>query len=389
MAAIAARKAFAKPQASPGFALSDSPDGLHCALTGDWTISTAHDTEAAALDLQTAVTGARHLALDFSGIGRMDTAGAWLIDRTCQALAAGGVACTRAGAGEARETLLQEARFRTFPPTTRKREPLVFHFLAEMGAGVVAAWRDLSGGIAFLGRVVAAMLQLVASPGRFRLTSLIFHVESFGFRSVPIIALINFLVGGIVAQQGIFQLNRFGASTFAVDLIGILVLRELAVLLTSIMLAGRSGSAITAEIGSMKMREEIDALSVMGLDAVEVLIVPRILALLIALPLLTFIADISAIFGGLLVAWVYAGIGPEVYLSRLQDAISMHTFLSGLIKAPFMALVIGLIASIEGLAVKGSAESLGRQVTSSVVKSIFMVIVIDGLFAMFFAAIRY
>jgi phospholipid/cholesterol/gamma-HCH transport system permease protein len=155
------------------------------------------------------------------------------------------------------------------------------------------------------------------------------------------------------------------------------------------MVAGRSGSAITAELGSMKMREEIDALRVMGLDPIDVLVMPRILALIISLPLLTFLSDMSAIFGGLLVAWFYGGISPEVFMARLQSAIAMNTFLVGLIKAPFMALVIGMIAAMEGLATQGSAESLGRQVTASVVKSIFMVILVDGMFAMFFASIAY
>jgi phospholipid/cholesterol/gamma-HCH transport system permease protein len=236
---------------------------------------------------------------------------------------------------------------------------------------------------------VACLLTAARRPARLRPTSVIHHVESFAFRALPIIALINFLVGCIVAQQGVFQLSRFGAAAFAVDLIGILVLRELAVLLTSIMVAGRSGSAITAELGSMKMREEIDALRVMGLDPMEVLVVPRIVALIVSLPLLTFLADMAAIFGGLIVAWGYGGISPEVFMARLQNAIGLNTFLVGLIKAPFMALVIGVIAALEGFSVKGSAESLGRQVTASVVKAIFMVIVVDGVFAMFFAAIKY
>ena len=189
--------------------------------------------------------------------------------------------------------------------------------------------------------------------------------------------------------QGIFQLLKFGASSYTVSLIGILVLRELGVLLTSIMIAGRSGSAITAELGSMKMREEIDALRVMGLSPIEVLIAPRVLALVISLPILTYIADMAALFGGMLVSWAYGGISPAAFLSLLKEAIALHTFLVGMIKAPFMALVIGLIAAMDGLATQGSAESLGRQVTSSVVKSIFMVIVLDGLFAIFFAAIDY
>jgi phospholipid/cholesterol/gamma-HCH transport system permease protein len=226
-------------------------------------------------------------------------------------------------------------------------------------------------------------------PRRFRPSAVVNQLEHIAYRGVPIIVLISFLVGCIVAQQGIFQLVRFGATAFVIDLIGILVLRELAVLLTSIMVAGRSGSAFTAEIGSMKMREEIDALRVMGLDPMEVLILPRILALVIGLPILTFISSIAALAGGGVTAWVYGDISIDVFLSRLKEAVGINTFLVGLIKAPFMALVIGIIATLEGLAVEGSAESLGRHVTSSVVKAIFMVIVLDGLFAVFFAAIRY
>jgi phospholipid/cholesterol/gamma-HCH transport system permease protein len=229
----------------------------------------------------------------------------------------------------------------------------------------------------------------VTRPARFRTTPVVYHVENFAFRALPIVSLINFLVGCIVAQQSLFQLRRFGAATFSVDLIGILVLRELAVLLTSIMVAGRSGSAVTAEIGAMKMREEIDALHVMGLDPIDVLVLPRLLALIISLPLLTFVSDMAALFGGMLVSWGYGGINPQVFMSTLKDAIGLNTFLVGLIKAPFMALVIGMIAAIEGFDVEGSAESLGQHVTNSVVKSIFMVIVIDGLFAMFFASIPY
>jgi len=273
-------------------------------------------------------------------------------------------------------------------PAKPPRSPVI-DLLSDIGGTVAGAGRDLVGGVSFLGALVSALGRIIINPGRFRLTSVVHHLEAVGFRSVPIIALISFLVGCIVAQQGIFQLRKFGATAFVVDLTGILTLRELGVLLTSIMIAGRSGSAFTAEIGSMKMREEIDALRVMGLDPIEVLVVPRILALMIALPLLTFIADIAGLFGGGVVTWIYGGISQEVFLGRLRGAIGVNTFLVGIIKAPFMALVIGIIACIEGLAVQGSAESLGRQVTASVVKAIFMVIVVDGLFAMFFAAIRY
>lgn len=261
--------------------------------------------------------------------------------------------------------------------------------LAAVGESVYTAGADLIDIVDYLGEIVVMWWRLALYPWRWRWTSVAYHLEMYALRSVPIIALINFLVGAIVTQQGIFQLARFGASPYAVNLVGVLGLRELGVLMTSIMIAGRTGSAITAEIGSMNMREEIDALRVMALDPLEVLVMPRLVALAVALPILTFVADMATLAGGLIVSWIYAGMAPEVFISRLQSAIATETFLVGLIKAPFMAVMIGLIASTEGMEVRGSAESLGRCVTSSVVKSIFMVIVMDGVFAMFFTAVDY
>lgn len=374
--------------AEPTFAAEKTGESLRIMLGGRWTLAEAAiELQAQALGKET--SQARRVSLDISHVEAMDTAGAWLIDRCRADIIRRGGEATYALARPEHATLIEEAHWRNFAVAKTGRGSSLVNLLADIGHTLAISWRDVTAGVAFLGAVVAALLRLLAHPARFRFTSLVYHIESFAFRSLPIIVLINFLVGCIVAQQGLFQLQRFGASTFVVDLIGILVLRELAVLLTSIMIAGRSGSAITAEIGSMKMREEIDALRVMGLDPIEVLIVPRLLALLIALPLLTFLADIAAIFGGLVVAWFYGGISPETFLSRLKDAIALNTFLVGLIKAPFMALVIAIISTLEGMAVEGSAESLGRQVTASVVKSIFMVIFVDGLFAMFFAAIKY
>jgi phospholipid/cholesterol/gamma-HCH transport system permease protein len=373
----------------PAFSSERSDDDLRLTLTGAWTIGASKVLEDAAKALVTDAKGMRNAIIDLSQIDSMDTAGAWLIDRSRSELEEAGTKASYEKASPEFEILLGEAHFRVFADETPRSHSALIDVLVDVGKNTVGFGQNLLGGVSFLGEVIASLIKSIVRPARFRTTSIVFHVESFAFRGLPIIALINFLVGCIVAQQSIFQLQKFGAATFAVDLIGILVLRELAVLLTSIMVAGRSGSAITAELGSMKMREEIDALRVMGLDPVDVLVMPRILALLISLPLLTFLSDMAAIFGGMLVAWGYGGISPEVFMSRLQSAIAINTFLVGLIKAPFMALVIGMIASMEGLATEGSAESLGRQVTSSVVKSIFMVIVVDGLFAMFFASISY
>ena len=374
---------------SPKFTSDTAAQTIRFTLTGSWTIDASSALENGASAMVEAARASRAAIFDLGLVDRLDTAGAWLVDRSRRRLADTGVETKVEHLRPEHRILLEEIQGRDGAvPPGRRGTPFV-GFLADIGEGVVMFGRDIVKGVAFLGELTASLGKLLLKPFKMRFTATIFHVEAIAFRSVPIIALINFLVGAIVAQQGIFQLQRFGATTFAADLIGVLILRELGVLLTSIMIAGRSGSAITAEIGSMKMREEIDALRVMGLSAMDVLVVPRLIALIISLPMLTFVADMSAIFGGVVTGWIYGGISPAAFMHRLQAAIGLSTFVVGLIKAPFMALVIGLIAAIEGLKVEGSAESLGRQVTSSVVKSIFMVIFVDGLFAMFFASIDF
>jgi phospholipid/cholesterol/gamma-HCH transport system permease protein len=362
---------------------------LRVSLVGRWTAEQAPLVEARVAELASVAEQEGRVIIDLSRIERLDTLGAWLLDRTRHELGEGGHSADFVGARPEHHILLNEIAYRGFQPQKVVERSRLMEALADLGKGVVDAGRNFAAGISFLGEVVSAFLRVATHPARFRGPSLVHQVELIAFRGAPIVILISFLVGCIVAQQGIFQLQRFGAATFVVNLVGILIMRELAVLLTSIMIAGRSGSAFTAEIGSMKMREEIDALRVMGLDPLEILIVPRLLALIISLPILAFLSAIAALIGGGLTAWIYGNITPDAFMARLQAVVTLNHFLVGLIKAPFMALVIGLIASMEGLAVEGSAESLGRQVTSSVVKSIFMVIVLDGVFAIFFAAINY
>ena len=221
------------------------------------------------------------------------------------------------------------------------------------------------------------------------MTAIFYQIDRMGVGAIPVVVLMSAIVGAIVAQQGAYQLSYFGADIFVVDLVGILVLRELGVLMTAIMIAGRSGSAITAEIGSMKMREEVDALTVIGLNPIGVLVFPRLVALVIALPCLSILANFAALGGGIAVSWYYSDIPPVQFIDRLRVAIDVSTIFAGLIKAPFMALIIGIIGAVEGLKVGGSAESLGRHVTASVVKSIFVVIILDGMFAVFYAAIDF
>ncbi|AWM86623.1 MlaE family lipid ABC transporter permease subunit [Microvirga sp. 17 mud 1-3] len=372
----------------PQVEIDGAGDQVTAKLAGHWIAENSGRVESLAAEI---AAGADHhrVIIDLGKVERLDTLGAWVLDRTRHELGEKGLTADFANASPEQQILLDEVAYRGFQEKKVVQHSKVMDFLVDVGKTVQGAGKDLVDGVAFLGELVSALIRVILNPRRFRGTAVVNQLEQIAYRGVPIIVLISFLVGCIIAQQGIFQLQRFGATPFVVDLIGILVLRELGVLLTSIMVAGRSGSAFTAEIGSMKMREEIDALRVMGLDPIEVLIVPRILALLIGLPLLTFISSIAALSGGGITAWLYGDISPDVYLSRLKAALALNTFFVGIIKAPFMALVIGIIATLEGVAVAGSAESLGRHVTSSVVKAIFMVIVLDGLFAMFFAAIKY
>jgi phospholipid/cholesterol/gamma-HCH transport system permease protein len=358
---------------------------------GDWTILRA---EALSRELDALIAappdGARVLiALD--QVGALDTAGAHLLRNLALGLTERGCNPAFARLSRSQRSLLEQVIEVAHPTHEEppKRAGSAVQILGEVGETVAAGQKDLADATAVFGRIVAGLGRGLASPRRIRIASVVHQMEYTGLRAVPIIVLMSFLIGAIIAQQGAFHFRKFGAELFVVDMVGILVLREIAVLITAIMVAGRSGSAFTAEIGSMKMREEIDALSIIGVDPIEVLVLPRVLALVLALPLLTFLSDITCLAGALLVTWFYGGIEPNIFLDRLREAVVLSTFWVGIIKAPFMALIIGLIACMEGLRVAGSAESLGRQTTASVVKAIFMVIVMDGIFAIYFAALDF
>ncbi|MEJ0011244.1 MAG: ABC transporter permease [Bauldia sp.] len=344
--------------------------------TGSWT--TAH---AALLETLAAAPAAD--TIDVSGIERLDTLGAWTIERIVRARD------TRlVDMPDRYRDLFDEVHGAVRTPAKNRapaRGPIAR--LERIGRSTVGGFVDFAGFLAMGGAVAVAFGRAIVNPRAFRPTSIVHHLDRVGWQAIGIILLITFLIGGIIAQQGIFNFRRFGAEDYVVNLVGILVLREIGVLIVSIMVAGRSGSSYTAELGSMKMREEVDALRTMGIDPVEILVLPRIIALILALPILTFLGSIAAIVGGELVAWSYGGMSPAIFLTRLRDAVSPHDFWIGMIKAPVMALIIGIVACTEGLKVKGSAESLGLQTTASVVKSIFLVIVLDGCFAIFFASI--
>ncbi|MGD9739070.1 MAG: ABC transporter permease [Bauldia sp.] len=330
-------------------------------------------------------------SVDLSEVRQLDTAGAWLLQRLAQRLAAGHAEVTWTGVSpEARRLLdaVAEDGSTAQSQAVSRANPFI-RLLAGIGAPVAGAGQDISRWTVILGGVVAGLARGIVRPRRLRLTSITHHLDHAAFRAVPINAVIGFAIGIVIAQQGAFAFSDFvGPDIVVVDLTAYLVLREIGVLLAAIMLAGRSGSAITAELGSMKMREEIDALRVIGLDANELLIMPRIVALVIALPLLTILMDITALAGGGILCLIYLDMPIDIYVDRVQLA-GTYTIVAGLIKAPFMALAIGLVAASEGCKVRGSSESLGRHTTASVVKSIFMVLLLDAFFAIFFAVIGY
>jgi len=376
--------------ATPRILVQEEDGFARVALSGVWTTRTVGLVDAEMRALADRVE--QPLLLDLSDVAKMDTAGAWVTERLATTLESRGLEVRTAGGSRAVLTLLDAVC-----DTAHNREAIekpdqgsiLTNFLEAVGRGVFSMRDDLVASLNVLGATVRGAQTKAGRGHAVNITSIFHHMDRMGVGAIPVVTLMSAIVGAIVAQQGAFQLRWFGAEIFVVDLVGILVLRELGVLMTAIMIAGRSGSAITAEIGSMKMREEVDALTVIGLNPVGVLVFPRLVALVLAVPLLTVFANFAALGGAIVVTYLYSDISPETFIDRLRVSIDLTTIFAGLIKAPFMALIIGVLAAVEGMKVGGSAESLGARVTASVVKAIFVVVIVDGLFAIFFAAIDF
>ncbi len=374
--------------ADPTLSITAASDRLELAPIGMWTTAHVETLEGLLSAAAPQALSGRSLTIDMQSVRELDTLGAWLLEKLSRSCGERGIEVQFLGLPERYRGLFEQIhkvnRRKAEKPGDKNRLMAGLEFVGREAIGIKAEF------IAFLEMLAAlsfALFRVIARPQNFRFTSAVYHLYRVGWQAIPIMFLITFLIGCIIAQQGIFHFRKFGADAYVVDMVGILVLREIGVLIVSIMVAGRSGSAYTAELGSMKMREEIDALRTMGFDPVDVLILPRVVALVVALPILAFLGSMAALYGGGLVAWLYGGMSPEIFIARLREAVSITHFEVGMIKAPFMALVIGLVACSEGLRVLGSAESLGLQTTNSVVKSIFLVIVLDGAFAIFFASI--
>jgi len=324
--------------------------------------------------------------IDLTAVDALDTAGAWLITRTRLGLTAAGIPAEVAGAGAAYVSLLErvEKALQHERPEPPKGNPFIklLEGLGKAQFDMLAIARNL---LSFFGLTLIVFVRVLMNPSRLRFTALVYRMQSTGLNALPIVGLLSFLIGVVVAFQGADQLRQFGAEIFTVNLLGVSILRELGVLITAILIAGRSGSAFTAQIGTMKVNQEVDAMETIGLDPIEILVIPRVLALMITLPLLVFYADIMAMLGGMLMATTALDISVSTFLKQLQSSITFTTFMVGMVKAPVFAFLISLVGCFEGFNVAGSAESVGRQTTTAVVEAIFLVIVFDAAFSIMFS----
>ncbi len=362
-------------------------DGLLVVEAGGlWTLRNAARLDAEIR--QVPAPGPRPVHFDITEVKLLDTAGAWTLYRTARDWEAAGARVSIEGGNVDQVALLETVRAsdKPFEPTAREGLGVV-RLVAHVGAAAEDIAREIVDLIGFFGLVVSSLLRTARHPRRLRVTSLIYHMEEVGVNALPIVGLISFLIGVVLAFQGSSQLQRFGAEIFVVNLVAVSVLRALGILLTAIVIAGRSGSACTAQIGARKVHEEIDAMQTLGLDPIEVLVLPRLLALAFTLPLLAFFADIMGLLGGGLISWLALGIPPGAFVERLNTAVSMWSFWVGILKAPVFAFLIAMIGCYEGFQVVGSAESVGQRTTRAVVEAIFLVIVVDAFFSIFFQII--
>jgi phospholipid/cholesterol/gamma-HCH transport system permease protein len=379
MGASSVRPVDDRPEADVG--PGAAPGQLRC--SGDWVLRSIATLESRLERL--VVPGAGEVVIDASAVGAMDTSGAWLLQRTIRALEAGGRRVRVTGLRPEFEALLRAIAARE---VAAQAAPAPAPLLAQLGQAVWRGLTDVAGLLAFVGEGAIVALRSAAHPARVRVKPILHNLQTAGVEALPITGLLSFLLGIVIAYQGAEQLQRFGANIYVADLVGLSMVRELSPMMTAIIVAGRSGSAYAAQIGTMKATEEIDALRTVGVVPFEVLVLPKVLALAIALPLLTVYTDATGIFGGMVMARVQLGVGFDTFIDRLQEAVSLKSYLIGIGKAPVFAVIIAIVGCYQGLQVGGSAESVGRQTTVSVVQSIFLVIVADALFSIAFSMLE-
>jgi phospholipid/cholesterol/gamma-HCH transport system permease protein len=370
--------------ATAAFDFRDDDRAPVLALSGDWTVDTISGLEHELAEVSEKLK--EGAVVDVGGLGRFDVAGAYLIDRTFRESPAGDkmrIAIRGEHANAMR--LLQAARKAKAGPAARPRQPTGLKGFSDfVGRNVVSIGDEIVETVGFFGETLVIIGRQVANPKRIRPVSIVHVMETAGLNALPIVMLLSFFIGMVVAYLGARILENFGATVFVVELVSISVMREFGVVITAIILAGRTASSFTAEIGAMKMRQEIDAMRVIGIDPMDALVVPRVVALTLMMPILSFAATMSGIFGGMIVSWVALAVSPNMFIARVAEVVPADNFWVGFIKAPAFAVVLAVIACKQGLSVGGDVGSLGARVTTSVVQSIFMVVAMDALFAIWF-----
>ncbi len=360
----------------PHEAQQDStPDAYRC--VGSLTIARAASTQREIEALPDPVT------IDLSGLEKLDTVGAWLVYRTVRDRGAKVI-----GASDDAKKLLDQVAEADHPARVRPEErPGPLRVLAELGEWVVETGQTLVGLLGFFGAVLLSFATIARRPKRFRLNAVVQRFDLVGVRALGIIGLMTFLIGIVIGQQGAVQLAAFGAEVYTINLSGRLSIRELATLMTAIMVAGRSGSAFAAQLGTMKITEEVDAMRTIGVSPIEALVVPRVLAAVVMMPLLAFYAMMMSLLGGGIYVWVDLGIPPATFIQRIQEVVPISDLYVGLIKAPVFGFIIALAGCFQGMQVKGNSEEVGTRTTAAVVQAIFLVIVLDAVFAVFFSKV--
>lgn len=366
----------------PEYELTTDASRGRLSVSGDWTVHTIGklSDRLASEDM----SGLNALEVDCAELGKLDTAGAFIIDRFACRSGAGKVDPVNASE-QAAALLKQAGELRPEgEDEVRKREFGIVDLLERTGRTTMHFIEETVETLSFLGETIMAMAHIVTRPSKMRWTALVSVMEDSGLDAVPIVAFLSFFVGMVIAFIGATTLSEFGATIFTVELVGIAVLREFGVVLTAIILAGRTNSAFTAQIGAMRMRQEVDAMTTLGLNPMDVLVVPRAFAMLVMTPVLTLIAILFGVGGGAFVSWLALDINPTVFMNRIQSYVPIENFWVGMSKAPVFGLVVALIGCRQGLMVGGSVQSLGQSTTKSVVQALFSIIVIDALFAIFY-----
>ena len=347
-------------------------------FTGDLSLARLGDLPDRLAALSGEVT-----RIDLSKVDRIDTVGAWVVHRFARDKGA-----TIEGLGPDSQHLLDQVAAAEQPVALSPpmQDPLT-RMLGEVGDAVVTAGHTLYGLLGFLGATLIAFANIAVHPRRFRFNATVHRFEVVGVTALGIIGLMSFLIGIVIAQQGAVQLRQFGAEIYTINLVGRITLRELGVLMTAIMVAGRSGSAFAAQIGTMKLTEEIDAMRTIGVSPMEALVVPRTIAVVLMMPLLGFYASLLAIIGGGLLCWIQLGIPPVTFIQRIREVVPLTDLWVGLIKAPVFGAIIAIAGCFQGMLVESDAEQVGKRTTTAVVQAIFLVIVLDAFFAVFFSQV--